>query len=77
MRNPALSRLVLTPLELFALWLIPPSFSPSISHYAFIQRASNLPKESNLYFFRNQLKPMWEVGDPKHGVVECLLLLLL
>jgi hypothetical protein len=39
--------------------------SPSISHYAFIQRASNLPKESNLYFFRNQLKPMWEVSGPQ------------
>jgi hypothetical protein len=37
------------------------SLSPSTSHYAYIQRASNLPKESNLYFFRNQLKPMWEV----------------
>ncbi|ELR20240.1 eukaryotic initiation factor 4e, putative [Acanthamoeba castellanii str. Neff] len=35
-------------------------------HYAFIQRASNLPKESNLYFFRNQLKPMWETF-PKGG----------
>jgi len=35
-------------------------------NYVYTQRPSNLPKESNLYFFRNQLEPMWETF-PKGG----------
>lgn len=32
-------------------------------HYIYLKRPSELEKDVNVYLFRKQLTPMWEVGD--------------